>query len=70
MGKELKFIAGAIYGAIFGVAAVLLFTPVSGPELRRQAQKRYRLLIEEGQQAAATRRAELETQLAALKRTP
>ena len=68
MGKLLSFIAGAISGAAFGAAAVLLLTPVSGQKLRQQTQQRYHALMEEGQQAAVTRRAELEAQLAALKR--
>ena len=68
MKKLLSFIAGAISGAAFGAAAVLLFTPLSGHKLRQQAQQRYQLLMEEGQQAAVARRAELEAQLAALKR--
>jgi gas vesicle protein len=68
MTKLLSFIAGAISGAAFGAAAVLLLTPVSGQKLRQRAQQRYQLLMEEGQQATVARRAELEAQLAALKR--
>jgi len=67
MRRILSFIAGAMCGTVVGAAAALLFTPRSGPELQSQLREQYQLLIEEGQRAAADRRAELEAQLAALK---
>ncbi|MBN1889955.1 MAG: YtxH domain-containing protein [Thermoflexales bacterium] len=67
MKTTLNFIVGMVYGAAFGAAAVLLLTPLSGQDLRQQARQRYQSLLDEGQQAAAARRAELESQLAALK---
>lgn len=69
MRQMLSFMAGAMCGAVVGAAAALLFTPLSGLELREQARQRYQLLMEEGRQAATERRAELEAQLAALKRS-
>ncbi len=68
MKRILSFIVGAMCGAVVGAAAALLFAPMSGSALREQARQRYQLLMKEGQQAAAARRAELEAQLAALKR--
>ncbi len=68
MNRIFGFIAGAMCGTLVGAAMVLLFTPVSGRELQQRARQRYQLLVEEGQQAAAARRTELETQLEALKR--
>ncbi len=67
MRKTLSFIIGAVYGGVFGAAVVLLLTPLSGQDLRRQARQRYQSLLDEGQRAAAARRSELEGQLAALK---
>jgi gas vesicle protein len=67
MKKILNFIVGAVYGAAFGAAAVLLLTPLSGQNLRQRAQQQYQSLLAEGQRAASARRAELEAQLAALK---
>lgn len=69
MRRILAFIVGAMCGAVVGGAAALLFAPFSGIEMREQARQRYELLMEEGRQAAADRRAELEAQLAALKRS-
>lgn len=68
MTRVLSFIAGAMCGALVGASIALLLTPMSGKALQEQMRQRYQLLLEEGQQAAAARRAELEAQLAALKR--
>jgi len=68
MRKLVGFIAGAMCGAIVGAVAALLLAPASGPELRQSARARMDEMLAEGRQAAADRRAELEVQLAALKR--
>ena len=68
MQKLVGFIAGAMCGAIVGAVAALLLAPASGPELRQGARARMDEMLAEGRQAAADRRAELEAQLAALKR--
>ena len=68
MRRLVGFIAGAMCGAIVGAVAALLLAPASGLELRKNARARFQEMLTEGRQAAADRRAELETQLAALKR--
>ncbi len=68
MGRIIGFIAGALCGAVVGAVAALLLAPASGIELRQDVQGRVEDLLAEGRQAAAERRAELESQLAALKR--
>ena len=68
MRRLVGFIAGAMCGAIVGAVAALLLAPASGVELRQSARARFQEMLAEGRQAAADRRAELETQLAALKR--
>jgi gas vesicle protein len=68
MRKLVGFIAGAMCGAIVGAVAALLLAPTPGMELRRDMRMRFDEMLAEGRQAAADRRAELESQLAALKR--
>lgn len=68
MRRIIGFTAGAMCGAIVGAVAALLLAPVSGVELRRRARARVDELVAEGRRAAEDRRAELEAQLAALKR--
>jgi len=65
MRKFFAFLAGAICGGLVGAVAALLFTPVSGDELRRLLQERVEMVMEEGRRAAEQRRAELEAQFAA-----
>jgi gas vesicle protein len=68
MRRIIGFIAGAMCGAIVGAVTVLLLAPASGMELRQRVRARVGELVAEGRQAAEERRAELEAQLAALKR--
>jgi gas vesicle protein len=68
MRKGLSFLTGLVAGAIVGVSAAVLLAPYSGQELREQARARLQALVEEGKQAAAARRAELEAQLEAFRR--
>ena len=68
MRKLVGFLAGTMCGAIVGAVAVLLLTPSSGSKLRQNVRARASAILAEGRQAAADRRAELEAQLAALKR--
>jgi gas vesicle protein len=68
MRKLVGFIAGAMCGAIVGAVAALLLAPASGTELRRNVRARVDEMLSEGRQAAADRRTDLESQLAALKR--
>jgi len=68
MRQIIGFLAGAMCGAVVGAVAALLLAPASGIELRQQVRTRVDELLAEGRQAAEDRRAELEGQLAALKR--
>jgi gas vesicle protein len=68
MRRIIGFIAGAMCGVIVGAVAALLLAPASGVELRQRVRARVEELVAEGRQAAEDRRAELEAQLAALKR--
>ena len=68
MRKFMSFMAGMLLGGITGAVVALLFSPTSGEDLRHQAEDRYRLIEEEVRKAAATRRAELEKQLAELRK--
>ena len=68
MRQLIGFVAGAMCGAVVGAVAALLLAPESGIELRQQVRMRVDDLLAEGRQAAEDRRAELEAQLAALKR--
>lgn len=68
MRKFFSFVTGALSGALVGVVAALLMTPASGDELRGGAQSRLDGFLDELRKASAQRRAELESQLEALKR--
>jgi gas vesicle protein len=67
MNRIMGFLAGAFCGAVVGSVTALLLAPMSGRELQAQARERFDDLIEEAREAAQTRRAQLEAQLAALK---
>ena len=68
MRKTVFLLLGVLSGALVGAAAALLLTPYSGKEMQGQIRSRFQDLVEQGKQAAATRRAELQAQLEALKR--
>ena len=70
MGKVCRIMSGVLLGAAVGAAAVLLFTPQSGPETRQMIQDRVEAIIEEGRQAAEDRRLELTTRFEELKQPP
>ena len=67
MRRAISFLSGAIMGALVGVTLALLLAPVSGETLRSQLKERSIKLQVDVKQAAASRRAELEQQLAALR---
>ena len=69
MRKFASFLAGALMGSLVGSTIALLLAPTSGEEIRVQLQDRLRSIQLEVQEAAATRRGELEEQLQIL-RTP
>ncbi len=68
MRRLLNFLTGAIFGGLVGAALALILTPSSGEQLRGNIQSRYIELRDEVQQAADTRRTELEEQLRELRR--
>jgi gas vesicle protein len=70
VNKIMAFLSGAMLGAVVGAAAALLLTPSSGQELQEQTRDWFDTLLDDARQAAADRRAELEEQLASLKREP
>ena len=64
MDDVIDFLGGFLLGAAIGGVVGLLLAPQSGSELQQQLRERAELVIEEGQRAAADRRAELEAQFA------
>ena len=69
MSRFVNFIFGAVLGGLVRSALALLLTPASGESLRNQMRETVVEVQEEVRQAALTRRAELEKQLAALRAT-
>jgi gas vesicle protein len=69
MQRTMSFLAGTVMGALVGATLAILFAPSSGEELRSEMQQRADRIQNEVQEAASSRRAELERQLAAM-RTP
>ncbi|GBD08270.1 hypothetical protein HRbin22_00503 [Candidatus Thermoflexus japonica] len=71
MRRAILWMYGFLMGGLTGAGLMLLFTPQSGADLRRKIQARWQQILEEGRQAAAQHRAELERELAMLtRRTP
>ena len=68
MRRLLTFFSGVVLGGLVGAALALLFTPASGEQLRGNIQSRYIELRDEVQQAAESRRIELEEQLRELRK--
>jgi gas vesicle protein len=67
MRKAFGFVLGAAVGAFVGGTIALLFAPASGEALRGQIRDRGAAFTTEVQQAASTRRAELQARLAELR---
>lgn len=67
MKRVLSFFSGALMGALVGSTLALLLTPASGDELRTQIQAQVERIQQEVQQAASSRRIELEQQLETLR---
>lgn len=62
MRQVMSFALGLFFGAMAGVALVLLLTPQSGSELRMAFQERLQAIVEEARRAGADRRAEIAAQ--------
>jgi gas vesicle protein len=69
MNKAIRFLSGAILGAMVGAAVAILLAPTSGDMLQQQIRGRIEAIQGEVRQASQERRKELEQQLANL-RTP
>jgi gas vesicle protein len=67
MKRVLSFFSGALMGALVGSTLALLLTPASGDDLRAQIQANVERIQNEVQQAASSRRLELEGQLSSLR---
>ncbi len=68
MRKLISFTAGSVIGGLVGATLVLLLTPVSGDKLRNQLTEVFDRFQSEVKQAAISKRAELENQLAELRK--
>jgi gas vesicle protein len=60
--RLLSFVIGLLSGSIVGAAAVILFTPQSGRDLRQGLATRYGEIMESGKQAMKERRQTLEAE--------
>jgi gas vesicle protein len=64
MRKLLVLIGGFLVGSSVGAAVSLILTPASGKDMRSGARERFQQILDESAQAAAARRAALESELA------
>ncbi|NUM48772.1 MAG: YtxH domain-containing protein [Anaerolineales bacterium] len=67
MQRAFSLFAGALVGALVGATLMVLFTPAPGETIRSDLKNRIQTLKDEMQGAAASRRAEMEAQLARLR---
>ncbi len=67
MNRIFSFMMGAILGGFIGATVGILLAPASGEEMRSSISSRVDKIREDVSEAAAQRRAELESQLAALR---
>jgi gas vesicle protein len=67
MRKFFSFLMGTVMGALVGATVALLLAPESGEELRGSIRQRFMALQEELGEVAASRKIELEKQLANLR---
>jgi gas vesicle protein len=67
MQRGFTFLSGFTLGSLIGGVLGLLLAPASGDEVRQQMQTRMQQIQLEVKTAAASRRAELEQELAALR---
>jgi gas vesicle protein len=70
MKGTFSFLAGAICGALVGAVTVLLLAPMSGRQLQADARSQFEHVMADARAAADAKRAQLEAQLASLKRPP
>ena len=60
--RMLSFAIGLLSGSLVGAAAVILFTPQSGSNLRQNIAGKYQEILESGKQAMTDRRQTLEAE--------
>lgn len=70
MKKVVSFALGLFFGAMVGVALVLLFAPQSGSELQQTIRGRVQAILEEARQAGVARRAEIEARFPIIQQQP
>ncbi len=70
MRKLFSFLVGIGLGASVAALAVLLFSPVSGTEIKARLAAGYQDAMQEARLAAENRRRELEAELARLQTRP
>ena len=63
MKRTLKFLAGAIFGAVAGSLVVLMLTPESGENTRLAISEKLQYLREQMREAAKEKRIELEAEI-------
>lgn len=68
MKGVINFLSGLILGGLVGATLAILLAPESGDELREQIRERVEAIQAEVSRAANERRAELEQELAGLRR--
>ena len=69
MKGVINFLSGLILGGLVGATLAILLAPESGEELRGEIRERVESIQAEVNRAASERRAELERELAGLRRT-
>jgi gas vesicle protein len=69
MKGVINFLSGLILGGLVGATLAILLAPESGEELRGEIRERVESIQAEVNRAANERRAELEKELAGLRRT-
>lgn len=67
MASFLRFLIGFFSGGIIAFGLTILFTPLSGDELRQQIVQRSSSFQEEVKNAASQRKAELQAKLEAMR---
>jgi gas vesicle protein len=70
MRRFMTFLAGTICGALVGAVTALLLAPYAGEELRSRALERIEVFRDEIREAYATRTAQMEAELEALRGRP
>ncbi len=67
MRKLISLLIGFAIGAVLGGTLVLLFSPVSGKEVKDRLRDGVKETFDEARTASQTRRAELEAELAKMR---